>query len=77
MDVIAQFQQSLSAPVYGFVGAYWPFLLMAAAAFAAWFFNPRWRTNDGVVISMSLDGDKNGDGDSGDSGGGDGGGGGD
>ena len=75
MDAITQFQQPLAEPVYGFIGAYWPFLVFVAVALASWFFNPRWRDSNGVVISMSTDGDSD-SGDGGD-GGGDGGGGGD
>ena len=78
MDAITQLQQQLAEPVNGFIGEYWPFLIVLAVALASWFFNPRWRDSNGVVISMSTDGDKDGsDGDGGDGGGGDGGGGGD
>ena len=76
MDAITQFQESLAGPVYGFVGAYWPFLLVVAFALASWVFVPRWRDSNGAVIDMSLEGDGS-SGDSGGDGGGDGGGGGD
>ena len=80
MDAITQFQQSLAGPVYGFIADNWWFLIVVGVGLTMWFFNPRWRDSNGVVINMSLDGDNNGNGDgsdSGDGGGGDGGGGGD
>ena len=69
MDAITQLQQQLAEPVNGFIGAYWPFVLVIVIATVIWFFAPpRWRNSDG---DMSTDGD----GDSGGDGGGDGGGG--
>lgn len=75
MDAITKFQESLAEPVSGVLGTYWPFLLVIAIAFVAWFLNPRWRDASGADINMSLEGDRDADGNSGDGGGGDGGGG--
>jgi hypothetical protein len=78
METITRFQQSFAEPVYGFVGEFWPFVLMIGFLITAWLVTPRWRDRDGVVIDMTLDGDRSsrrdgsGDGDSaGDGGGGD------
>ena len=73
MDAITQFQQQFAEPVYGFVGAYWPFLLVMAVILGTALV-PRWRDGNGAVIDMSVDGDSDG---GSDGGGGDGGGGGD
>ena len=80
MDAITQFQESLAEPVYGFIGDYWPFLVVVAIALGGWFLTPRWRDRNGVYIDMTTDGDRSSDNDGsgdGESGGGDGGGGGD
>lgn len=80
METITEFQQSFAEPVYGFVGEFWPFLLMVGFVITARLMMPRWRDRNGVAIDMTLDGDRNSDSDGGgdgDGGGGDGGGGGD
>jgi uncharacterized membrane protein YgcG len=76
-EAVTQFQQQFAEPVYGFVGEFWPFLLMIGFVITASLLTPRWRDQNGVIIDMTTEDDRSDGGGDGDGGGGDGGGGGD
>ena len=65
MDPISQFQQQLSAPIYAFLGQFWPIVVFAVLAIAGFFFLPENMKEDRAAFDLSLNDTTDSDGDGG------------